>query len=397
MTSSPEYLLLQQAIQLGAPVRALQEAQRLVVEEPIDWTAWSNLAAGHSIQPQAAALLRQLPVALVPTNVVAQLNETNRSIAMLQMAYAGEFLQIQKLLQSENITAVPYKGFWLGHSAYGSIAEREGGDVDLFIAPQDLVKVQQIMYKRGYLTETGSLGDDAQGILQFNGEYNFDKFFEEERIFLIEYHSSISHQKLGLNVQLADLQDQIQLQLFQGQTISVFSPTAQLFLVVLHHGAKDGWGKLKQVLDIGKLLQSSTDQLDWPWLMQINQRYDTTRLFLVGLGLAQTLTGVNLPEPIQQELKQASVQNLIHNRVKALAKRPVPAEKGYRVYAARLWFFWKTRYKWTNRWALILNHLKPTPIFEQKLPDKGIKSWLIVRFLSRIPKIVLLALKEKNQ
>jgi hypothetical protein len=182
---SPEYHLLQQAIQLGAPAQALQEAQRLVSEQPIDWAAFLDLAAGHCILPQAAVFLRQMPKEWIPANVMDQLHAANRETALLQMAYVGEFLQIQQELQVANVTAVPYKGFWLAHSAYGSIAEREGGDLDLFIAPQDLDKVQKIMYARGYVTETGSLGDDAAGILQYNGEYNFDKFFEGAHIFLI--------------------------------------------------------------------------------------------------------------------------------------------------------------------------------------------------------------------
>ncbi len=46
---------------------------------------------------------------------------------------------------NDNITVVPFKGFWLGESMYGNLAGRTSSDMDLFISLGDLDKVKRIM------------------------------------------------------------------------------------------------------------------------------------------------------------------------------------------------------------------------------------------------------------
>lgn len=394
MTTSPEYRLLQQAIQFGAPAQALQEAQRLLKEQSINWPFFLDMAENHAIRPQTAALLSQLPAELVPAEVVAQLKEVRVKLAFQQMANAAEFLQIQRLLLAEGITAVPYKGFWLAHMAYGDLGEREGRDIDVLFAPQNLDSLQKIMFARGYQTEQGSLGENVHAILNYHGEYNFDKFSGTERLFLFEFHASASNQKLGFKIGLQDLQEQIQIASFKGQSITVFSPSAQLFLATVHHGGKDAWMSLKFVVDVAKLLQRYADQLDWPWLRAINQRKGTTGLFWVGLGLAQALCGIAVPAWVQAELDQARKKRLVNNRVRSLANASIYAERGYWMNAQKLWFLLGAQKNWGHRWILLLNQLKPIPVFEQK---KGIQTWWMLRFILRIQKIVWNIVKEKNR
>lgn len=393
LTPSPEYRLLQQAIQLGTPAQAMLEAQHLLMEQPIDWTFFLDMAENHAIRPQVASMLNQLSKELVPAGVIAQLKEVRQKLAFQQMANAAEFLHIQKLLQAEGITAVPYKGFWLGYTAYGDLGEREGRDIDVLFAPQDLGSLQKIMFARGYQTEQGSLGDNARAVLDYHGEYNFDKFSGTERLYLFEFHASASNQKLGFKIGLPDLQEQIQTAFFKGQPIRVFSPSAQLYLAVVHHGAKDAWLSLKFVLDVAKLLQRYGDQLDWPWLLAINKRFDTTGLFWVGLGLAQSLCGIAVPIEVQAELDRTKIKRLVKTRKRALFATSTYGERSYWMNVQRLWFLLNTQEYWGHRWTLFRNQLKPIPVFDQK---KRIQTWWVTRFLSRILKIAWNIVKEKN-
>lgn len=388
MFPSPEFLLLQQSILIGTTEQAQRNAQQLLKEHVIDWAAFLGLVAYHSIQPQVAGLFHTLPEGFVPATTRERLKVANKAVAIRQLANVREFLHIHALLKAKGITAVPYKGFWLAHSAYHSVTDRESSDVDLYILAEDLGEVQKIMFARGYVPETGSPDDDAQLILRHNGEYNFDQFEAGKRLYHIEFHASASSQKLGLDIGLADLRDQINLQIFQGQIIPTFSPSALLFLTVLHHGGKDAWSNLKQVLDMGRLLQRYPDQLDWQWLRQINQRCDTERLLWVGLGLAQTLTGLSVPEFLQPELDQAKVKGLIHNRLQRLMKSHISTENPYRAYARRLWFLLNSQRYWKTRWILMLNHLKPSPVFDQSNRREGLQRWLLVRVLSRLRALV---------
>ncbi len=62
-----------------------------------------------------------------------RLNDAIQDNLLRQLRYVAEFFQIRDWLEKENITVIPYKGFWLGEVMYGNLAERYSSDIDLFI------------------------------------------------------------------------------------------------------------------------------------------------------------------------------------------------------------------------------------------------------------------------
>ena len=55
-----------------------------------------------------------------------------------------------KLLESNGINAIPYKGPVLANLAYGNLSFREFGDIDILINKSDALKAKEIMISNGY-------------------------------------------------------------------------------------------------------------------------------------------------------------------------------------------------------------------------------------------------------
>ena len=88
-----------------------------------------------------------------------------------------------------------------------------------------------------------------------------------------------------------DLRSQVMPGILQGREIPVFSPAANLLLAVMHHGRKDCYWQLRQVLDIAHILRRNPD-LDAEWLLAQAERFHVTTLLLLGVRLAHELTGL---------------------------------------------------------------------------------------------------------
>jgi hypothetical protein len=147
---SPEFRLLLIACRLVDTGGAVDKASRIINENRIDWGDLCKRAYFHRVEPPLSDLLEKLPSPTVPEDIRAGLKESVQANLVGQMRYVAEFFRIKEWLDNENITVVPFKGFWLGESVYGNLAGRTSSDIDLFIGPGDLEKVKRIMKGKGY-------------------------------------------------------------------------------------------------------------------------------------------------------------------------------------------------------------------------------------------------------
>jgi len=115
-----------------------------LIEKGIDWDYLIQRAHQHRLTQLLYWNLKNFPED-VPENVLADLKEDFQVNAQRNMLMMGELLKILKLLEAEGITAVSYKGLVLADYAYGNIALRQFGDIDIFVYRQNVLKVS-----RGY-------------------------------------------------------------------------------------------------------------------------------------------------------------------------------------------------------------------------------------------------------
>ena len=253
-----------------------------------------------------------------------------------QLRHVAEFFQIRGWLEKEGITVIPYKGFWLGEAMYGNLAERESFDTDLFIDLFDLEKITSIMTGRGYILQESLLRFTDQYVFNELAECNFDKYSRDVRISHLEFHWRSSMTFYRMDIGFDELRSQIISGRIQDNTLNVFSAAANLLLAVMHHGGKECFIRLRQILDIAQIIRKNPD-LDTEWLFRQAERYHIKSLVCVGIRLASELTGVDIPQTLIKSANKRRIVRLAKSTVR-LTARPVSRLATYKD-GLRGWFF----------------------------------------------------------
>jgi len=319
---SPEFEIARLSVWSGDPERAAAEAGEIIRGNEIDWEDLYARALYHSVRPQAALLSERLSGDGIPAWFREKIAEAYRDNLYDQLRYAGEFLRLKGILDSEGITAVPFKGFWLAHEMYGNLAWRESVDIDLMIHPEDLDAVKKIMEDRGYVPETSGSDRFSRKMKAVSSEFNFDKYDGEQRLYHVEYHWKIGSVTDGLDISLRELAAQVTTGSMQGLSFPVFTPSATLLLAIMHHGGKDPLIKLKHVSDTAHIIERKGEDLDWEWNIRTARRYNMERPLYNAVKLASDLAGIGVPDAVVARVRSPQIQKLAAGRLKAMAMDP---------------------------------------------------------------------------
>ncbi|TFH47804.1 MAG: hypothetical protein E4G92_04615 [Bacteroidia bacterium] len=314
--STPEFQLLLLSLRIEGSPRAVIEARRIIETGEIMWDDLYQQANYHNVRPQLLKLLNGFAAEIYPSPFRGKLETACRRNLYNQLSYIEEFFRVRQFLNEAGIHPVPFKGFWLGYCAYGNLADRESGDVDVFIRSGDLEKIRALMEERGYRVENAFSHSSVKEVMNRSQEYNFDRIEEGVSRFHIEFHWGICPPDYGMGITLEELESQITTTIIQGQELEVFTPSANLLLTLMHHGGKDRFGLLKQILDIALIMKD--DKIDWSWVRSKAIKYNLEPVVYVGANLATRLTGIDLPEKIRVEAVSKKITRLTEERLRML-------------------------------------------------------------------------------
>ncbi len=221
--------------------------------------------------------------------------------AQQNLFLTAELLRIMRAFLAENIQAIPYKGPVLAASAYGNLAIRDFCDLDILLSKKDVPRARSLMIDLGYRGEYSLTPAQESRYLRAACEYNF---LNQSNHTQVEIHWQVVPPELGFTFDFGGLWSRTKFLSIGGSRLKVLSPE-DLLLVLSVHGFKHLWAQLKWVCDIAIIL-SSSDGLDWTYILDEADRVRATRIVLVTLSLAGQLFGSSLPDPIQIRLSHDS-------------------------------------------------------------------------------------------
>ena len=96
--------------------------------------------------------------------------------------YSFYYSKIKKILEKKNIDYIPLKGIWMAEKILLNPAQREFGDIDIWIQPKDFSRAKQGLTKEGFL-EANKLHNKVH----FNASFSFP---QEQGV--LELHSALS-------------------------------------------------------------------------------------------------------------------------------------------------------------------------------------------------------------
>jgi hypothetical protein len=239
------------------------------------WDAFEALAARHGLQQLAYEHLATVADA-VPKPVMVRLWAWRERLVRQNRLMAVELAALLTVLARAGIDAIPYKGPALAEELYGDVGLRQFGDLDILVAPGNLLRARSLLETLGYRSEFPLTPATEQAFLRASAQYHL-AMAREDRSVVVELHW-----RLDPDVAIEPVD----------RSARSFSPD-ELLLVLLVHGSKHRWSSLGWAVDVAEALRRGG--LDWAWIEARAQSLRCERRVALGLLLANRLLQAPVP------------------------------------------------------------------------------------------------------
>ncbi len=270
---------------------------RILSPQSIRWNSLLDLADRHGTQSLLYQALTNVEDGL-PQSEMAALRQRYQINLHKALFLSRELIRIVDSLSELGIEVMPYKGLALAELAYGDIALRHAGDIDLLIRPQDFPRIRDAVRELGYTPHLDLSPAEERAYLQSGYECAFDGAAGPN---LLELQWAIQPSFYAVDFDMDAL-------FGRAATISVAghpmkTPSSEdLLLVLSAHAAKHVWGRLIWLCDIARIMSFPT--LDWGWIASQAKVLGIVRILRVTMLLANRLLGAPIPAAAQANLPE---------------------------------------------------------------------------------------------
>jgi len=260
----------------------------------IRWGRFVDLCARHAVEPLAAAALRRDWAWPLPQAVRQTLVASAERIALRNMFLTAALRHALDHLSVQAINALVLKGPALTVRAYGSLALRHFTDLDLLVAPGQILEAVRALADLGYRPV---LAETRRDLLLHLKRWRQIQLKHPASAILIDLHSELL--RAGFEVSNAAHHAAFEFQqLWSGKTTVRVSdmtlPTLSdqaMLLYLCVHGAKHRWAQLSWVADLAALMTAR--QYRWDALLDWSARLGATRRTRLGMALAAELLSIS--------------------------------------------------------------------------------------------------------
>jgi Uncharacterised nucleotidyltransferase len=260
----------------------------VLLRQGVDLAYLIQEARHHGLLPLVYWNLQK--VCPVPKAVLDQLRDYFRTNAVRNIILAEEMIEILKLLQAQNILAIPFKGPLLAALAYRNLALREFFDLDLWIHQRDFAAAQTVLESRGYRLEVQAPWESC--FVRNDGKMAME----------VDFHSGITPPDFPFALDFDHLCERLRHVELSTRIVPSFS-SEDVLIILCVQVAKDAWesrNRLLQLCDIRAVIDSQPT-IDWRNLMRQARTMGCQRMALLGFRLANELLEASVPTEILQE------------------------------------------------------------------------------------------------
>ncbi|NTW03240.1 MAG: nucleotidyltransferase family protein [Oscillochloris sp.] len=291
--SAEQQFLLDTARREVTPAAA--ERIRAALAGSLDWPYLLNMAEHHRLIPLLSRSLRDTCPDLLPPEVLGAINARAEEITRRTLVLTMELLRLLAELEQSGISALPLKGPALALQAYGDLALRSFGDLDILIHQRDLAVASAALCRLGYVAE--HVLDTPRKLADYPRHCHDYKLYRHDLKLLVELQWRVIQFPFMFPADVDGWWSQLGTMRIGGMQVRCMDH-ASLLLVLCVHGSKHLWERLNWICDIAELVRSSPD-LDWAQLLGQAQLHGAERMLLLGLALANRLLELPIPALIQ--------------------------------------------------------------------------------------------------
>lgn len=314
----------------------------------IDWETKEDLLKKHKLTAAfQAATLRHKPLF---DREIAKQSFIDQSLKLAKKRKSlAEIERIQTAFQSENICVLPYKGLMLATQFYGDLRQRDTGDVDFSIDKKHLPATKKIMESLGYQEKKGA--SDFTNLTNSRAyyiDYSWVIYDEEGHIeHWIEFHWQAANYALFCPYLFENLASKSTTLSILGHQIQTFSKVEHALIIMIHHGIVDGWGELRHLVDLVKVMEELNDE-ELLELVKLTEKYKVYTSFCMGISIAEKVLDFKQVRLQPYHLKTAKIAP----QIKAILSGAILGDWSEK--PIKLWYYLRMRDSLTDRLKSVL-------------------------------------------
>jgi Uncharacterised nucleotidyltransferase len=263
-----------------------------------DWGTLLSVAQEHRLLPLAFSRLTEVATR-IPAFAEEQLKDAYHRNVFHCMSNAAELIAILQAFESEQISAMPFKGIVLGSTIYPDPAARYCGDLDLLINLKDLLRATTILLGRGYDLKT-SVHPDGSPALTNSYEYHFERS-SDGMVVELRWRLELTQPRYRRDIGMQWIWPKRKTIKLAGVDVPNMDPETTL-LVLCMHGSKHVWSRLLWVSDVAHLL-ARFPNLDWKRVIRDGRRLGLWRALALGVLLAHRVCHAKAPQEILRKFQ----------------------------------------------------------------------------------------------
>ena len=291
---------------------------RAKVECITDWDQLLGAAFFHGLGPLlCAAILHACPNS-IPADVHSALSDSRRDSVAYDLFLYRELVRLLRLLEEEDIKAIPLKGPVLARTLYSDSSLRPYSDLDILVTSQDIYAVLHILGLQGYEAEPYLARLSVRKLMSLRGEVTLRHRQGQK----LDLHKELAQSNYPFRIDPAVLWDWASVVEFNGVAVPALrSDVLLIFLCV--HGAKHAWSRLIWLADVARLALKNPD---WESAFALAARIGCERPLLLGLLLAHDVLDTAIPEAYLERARLNQTVASAARTVKRRLESNAPAE-----------------------------------------------------------------------
>lgn len=163
---------------------------------PLDWSDWTSTATAERVVPLLFASVARLPRRLPDANV-EHVESMQLDVASLCVRLEQRLNEVASSLDTAGVRFAALKGVATAHLDYDDPSQRQFGDVDILVDPDDLGRARQALEADGWR--------QAYALPRYHELFAHAVTFKASGIAELDVHQHIAHRALGLLVPTQEL------------------------------------------------------------------------------------------------------------------------------------------------------------------------------------------------
>ena len=271
------------------------ERIRALAGQELDWELLLQHAFYHKTFPLLYNSLKKACPDMVPEAVLQQLKSYYLKNAAHSFFLAGMLIKVLRILEQNNIPAVPFKGPVLSETIFGDTGLRSYCDLDIQVHQHDMYRAAQLLIEHGYQLDLKNNLDESQfnKLIQTDTEV---QLYNEKNGVTIDLQWDLAGRYFSMPLDLTRMQGRLeQVVLLKHEMLQFSSEDLLVYLCI--HANRHCWEQLDAVCCVNELI-GARPGLDWHEAVRTAEQLGSKRMLFIGISLAHELLGTVLPAEI---------------------------------------------------------------------------------------------------